>query len=50
MCQDVSKVYSAPGDSGSPMYVWYGSTAVRLYGILWGGPGSDYTPAGWAES
>lgn len=43
MCQDVSKVYSAPGDSGSPMYVWLGSTSVQLYGILWGGPGSDYT-------
>lgn len=43
MCQDVSKVYSAPGDSGSPMYVWLGTGSAKLYGILWGGPGSDYT-------
>lgn len=43
LCQDISKVYSAPGDSGSPMYVWLGSGSVKLYGILWGGPGSDYS-------
>jgi hypothetical protein len=42
-CQDISKVYSAGGDSGSPMYVWIGNNQVELQGILWGGPGSDYT-------
>ncbi|HST60719.1 MAG TPA: hypothetical protein VLK84_18610 [Longimicrobium sp.] len=47
-CQDVSRVYSAGGDSGSPMFVYLGGAGaaendVQLYGILWGGPGSDYT-------
>jgi hypothetical protein len=47
-CQDVSKVYSAGGDSGSPMYVYLGGSGaaendVQLQGILWGGPGTDYT-------
>lgn len=42
-CQDVSKVWSQGGDSGSPMYVWQGGNQVHLYGILWGGPGSDWT-------
>jgi hypothetical protein len=42
-CQDVSKVWSEGGDSGSPMYVWQGGNQVHLYGILWGGPGSDWT-------
>ena len=47
-CQDISKVWSMGGDSGSPMYIYLGGTGtaendVQLYGILWGGPGSDYT-------
>ncbi|HLM67343.1 MAG TPA: hypothetical protein VK358_07445 [Longimicrobium sp.] len=47
-CQDVSRVYSAGGDSGSPMFVYLGGAGaaendVQLYGILWGGPGTDYT-------
>jgi hypothetical protein len=37
-CQDVSDIWSEPGDSGSPIYVWLGSNQVELYGILWGGP------------
>ena len=41
-CQDVSTVYSEPGDSGSPMYYWLGNEQVELYGILWGGPEYDY--------
>ncbi len=47
-CQDVSKVWSEGGDSGSPMYVQVGGTGdpandVQLYGILWGGPSTDWT-------
>jgi hypothetical protein len=42
-CQDISKVYSAGGDSGSPMYIYLGTSEVELQGILWGGPGTDYT-------
>jgi hypothetical protein len=43
VCQDVSRVYSAGGDSGSPVYIWLGGSDVQLQGILWGGPGNDYT-------
>jgi hypothetical protein len=47
-CQDVSKVWSEGGDSGSPMYVQVGGTGdpandVQLQGILWGGPGTDWS-------
>lgn len=47
-CQDVSRVWSEGGDSGSPMYVSLGGTGdaandVELYGILWGGPSTDWT-------
>ena len=47
-CQDVSKVWSEGGDSGSPMYVQVGGAGdpandVQLYGILWGGPSTDWT-------
>ena len=47
-CQDVSRVWSEGGDSGSPMYVSLGGTGdaandVQLYGILWGGPSTDWT-------
>jgi hypothetical protein len=40
-CQDISTVWSEPGDSGSPMYVWRDGV-VELYGILWGGPDGDF--------
>jgi hypothetical protein len=47
-CQDISKVWSEPGDSGSPVYVYIGGSGtaendVQLHGVMWGGPGSDYT-------
>ena len=47
-CQDVSKVWSESGDSGSPMYVQVGGAGdpandVQLQGILWGGPGTDWS-------
>ncbi len=47
-CQDVSRVWSEGGDSGSPMYLSVGGTGdaandVQLYGILWGGPSTDWT-------
>jgi hypothetical protein len=42
-CQDISKVWSEGGDSGSPVYVWIGGSQVQLHGVMWGGPGSDYT-------
>lgn len=35
-CQDLTRnMHTAPGDSGSPMFVWQGST-VRLAGLHWG--------------
>jgi hypothetical protein len=47
-CQDISKVWSEGGDSGSPMYVSVGGIGdaandVQLYGVLWGGPSTDWT-------
>lgn len=47
-CQDVSRVWSEGGDSGSPMYVSVGGSGdaandVHLQGILWGGPSTDWT-------
>jgi hypothetical protein len=42
-CQDISKVWSEGGDSGSPVYVWLSNNDVQLHGVMWGGPGSDYS-------
>lgn len=47
-CQDISKVWSEGGDSGSPVFVYVGGAGaaendVRLHGVMWGGPGTDYT-------
>jgi hypothetical protein len=47
-CQDVSKVWSEGGDSGSPVFVYLGGSGtaendVQLHGVMWGGPGTDYT-------
>jgi hypothetical protein len=46
VCQDVSNVWSEPGDSGSPMMVYTGGGptgyGAHLYGILWGGPSNSY--------
>ena len=42
-CQDVSKVWSEGGDSGSPVYVWLSNNDVQLHGVMWGGPGTDYS-------
>jgi hypothetical protein len=41
-CQDISNIYSEPGDSGSPVYVWLGNDEVELYGLMWGGPDGDW--------
>jgi hypothetical protein len=42
-CQDISKVWSEGGDSGSPVYVWLSNSDVQLHGVMWGGPGTDYS-------
>lgn len=42
-CQDISKVWSEGGDSGSPVYVWVSNNDVQLHGVMWGGPGTDYS-------
>jgi len=47
-CQDISHVWSEGGDSGSPVYVYIGGAGalendVQLHGVMWGGPGSDWT-------
>jgi hypothetical protein len=47
-CQDISKVWSEGGDSGSPVFVYLGGSGtaendVQLHGVMWGGPGTDYT-------
>jgi hypothetical protein len=47
-CQDISKVWSQGGDSGSPVFVYVGGSGtaendVQLHGVMWGGPGADYT-------
>ncbi len=42
VCQEVSTVFSAGGDSGSPIYIWLGNNQVQLHGILWGGPSNNY--------
>jgi hypothetical protein len=42
-CQDISKVWSEGGDSGSPVYVWISDNDVQLHGVMWGGPGTDYS-------
>lgn len=47
-CQDVSKVWSEGGDSGSPVFYYLGGSGaaendVQLVGVMWGGPGTDYT-------
>jgi hypothetical protein len=36
LCQDWTSYKRAGGDSGSPVFRWYGNT-VRLAGIHWGG-------------
>lgn len=42
-CQDISRVWSEGGDSGSPVYVWTANNDVQLHGVMWGGPGTDYS-------
>ncbi|HEX2094704.1 MAG TPA: hypothetical protein VHG28_20025 [Longimicrobiaceae bacterium] len=47
-CQDISKVWSEGGDSGSPVFVYLGGSGsaendIQLHGVMWGGPGTDYT-------
>jgi hypothetical protein len=47
-CQAISKVWSEGGDSGSPVFVYIGGSGtaendVQLHGVMWGGPGTDYT-------
>jgi len=38
-CQDRANYFGDSGDSGSPVFVWYGNT-VHLMGIHWGGSSS----------
>lgn len=40
LCNDISDIYSSYGDSGAPIFKWYGNDSyVYFAGILWGGPG-----------
>lgn len=45
LCTDWANYHRAGGDSGSPVFRWYGST-VRLAGIHWGGINSGGTTYG----
>ncbi|WP_290652335.1 hypothetical protein [Aquisalimonas sp.] len=36
LCQDRGNLTAAPGDSGSPVFLWYGNH-VQLLGVVWGG-------------
>jgi len=45
LCQDFATYRSDPGDSGSPVFRWYGNT-VRLAGLNWGTLTSDGTRYG----
>lgn len=40
LCSDDSKLWSDAGDSGAPVFKWYGGSDTTVYwaGILWGGP------------
>lgn len=39
LCNDISDIYSDHGDSGAPIFKWYGEDSyVYFAGILWGGP------------
>ena len=42
-CQWISKTWSEPGDSGSPMFTEPAGADVGLAGLLWGGPIGDWT-------
>lgn len=45
VCQDISDIWSEPGDSGSPIVYWTGGASgydAELYGILWGGPNGNW--------
>lgn len=46
VCQDISNVWSQPGDSGSPIVVLVGGGptgyGAELHGILWGGPSNNW--------
>lgn len=41
-CTHFTDLFSLGGDSGSPMFLWQGATAI-LYGVLWGGDRSSNT-------
>jgi hypothetical protein len=42
LCQDFVRASVAGGDSGSPVFKITDTNDVQLYGILWGGGGSDF--------
>jgi len=44
LCSDDGDIWSEGGDSGSPIFKWYGGSDTTVYfaGILYGGPGSNY--------
>jgi hypothetical protein len=46
ICQDRAGALSAPGDSGSPVFVQSGGAAT-LAGILWGGSSGTYVYSPW---
>jgi hypothetical protein len=41
LCNDVSSIWSDYGDSGSPIFKWYGDGNAYFAGILWGGPSNN---------
>lgn len=42
-CTDISNIHSQGGDSGAPIFKWYGpANEVYFAGILWGGPGLNF--------
>ncbi|HEU0300365.1 MAG TPA: hypothetical protein VFR37_12940 [Longimicrobium sp.] len=43
LCSTATSIYSRHGDSGSPIFKWYGyDDPVAWAGLLWGGPGNNY--------
>ncbi|HEY0140541.1 MAG TPA: hypothetical protein VGF48_06580 [Thermoanaerobaculia bacterium] len=42
LCNEVTDIYSEPGDSGSPIFKWLNEDEVEWAGILWGGPYGDW--------
>jgi hypothetical protein len=41
LCNEITDIWSEPGDSGAPVFKWYGDT-VHWAGIMWAGPANNY--------